>query len=151
MFQIETRTHTHSVTREFGRAICDRCGHRMGEADPHSGYNNLALVRFRAGPNSRFGEGRLIEGDFCDACLFELLARYVRVVDDSRIPDSADFFRIDAPKRLYAEHQLVDVMAQGLFATMQEWIRQAFDPSLPRHPVTPNATSVSPHSTNETL
>lgn len=148
MFQSETRTHTHSVTREYGCATCDRCGLLMDEAEaPRSGYHNLALLRFRAGAGSRFGEGRLIEGDFCDACLFELLASYVRVVDDEGTPDSADFYRVDAPRRLYAEHQLADAMAHGLIATMREWVKQAFDPALPRQPLLPDATA--PQSTDE--
>jgi hypothetical protein len=107
----------------------------MDEADHHSGYNNLTLLRFRAGHDSKFGDGKLIEGDFCDACLFELLARYVRVVDDRGTPDSTDFFRFEAPKRLYAEHQLAHAFAQGVFTTMHHWIEQAFAADLPRQPL----------------
>ncbi|ODU91799.1 MAG: hypothetical protein BGP23_06345 [Lysobacterales bacterium 66-474] len=120
----------------------------MDEAEaPRGGYHNLTLLRFRAGAGSRFGEGRLIEGDFCDACLFELLARHVRVVDDSGTPDSADFFRFDAPRRLYAEHQLADAMAHGLLATMKDWVKQAFDPALPRQPLLPDSRAAD--STDE--
>jgi hypothetical protein len=56
-------------------------------------------------------------------------------VDDSERPDSADFFRAAEPKRLYAESQLAYAMAEGLVATMKGWIRQAFDPAQPRHPL----------------
>lgn len=135
MFETQTKTFTNSWQRELGRAVCDRCGHLMDEADHRSGYNNLTLLRFRAGFGSKFGDDKLIEGDFCDACLFELLARYVRVVDDRGTPDSADFFRFEAPKRLYAEHQLAQAFAQGAFTTMQHWIEQAFATDLPRRPL----------------
>jgi len=135
MFETQTKTFTNSWQRQLGRAVCDRCGHLMDEADHRSGYNNLTLLRFRAGHESKFGDGKLIEGDFCDACLYELLARYVRVVDDRDTPDSADFFRFEAPKRLYAEHQLAHAFAQGVFTTVQHWIEQAFAADLPRRPL----------------
>lgn len=67
--------------------------------------------------------------------MFELLARYVRVVDDRGTPDSSDFFRFEAPKRLYAEHQLAHAFAQGMFTTMQHWIEQASAADLPRRPL----------------
>lgn len=132
MFKTQVKTITTSRERSYGHATCDRCGHVMDEADHRSGYNNLTLLRFRAGFGSKFGDGNLIEGDFCDACLYELLARHVRVVDDRRTPDSGDFFRFEAPKRLYAEHQLAHAFAQGAFTTMQHWIEQAFAADLPR-------------------
>ena len=135
MFETQTKTFSNSWQRLLGRAACDRCGHVMDEADHRSGYNNLTLLRFRAGFGSKFGDGNLIEGDFCDACLYELLARHVRVVDDRGMPDSGDFFRFEAPKRLYAEHQLAHAFAQGVFTTMQHWIEQAFAANLPRRPL----------------
>lgn len=143
MFNTETRTQTHSVTREFGRATCDRCGHVMDEADHRSGYNNLTLLRFRAGRGSRFGEGNYVEGDFCDACLFELLARYVRVIDDAQVPDSCDFFRVPSPRRLYAEHQVADAMAEGVLMTLKGWIEQCFDPKFTRRPATSCSASTT--------
>ncbi len=136
MFKTETKTFTNSWQRELGCAVCDRCGQVLDEAVPASGYQNLTLLRFRAGYQSRFGEGQLIEGDLCDACLYTLVARYVRVVDnDERIPDSADFFRVDTPRRLYAESQLSYAMAEGLLDTVRNWIRHAFAADLPRHPL----------------
>lgn len=135
MFQTETKTITTSRERSFGHAVCDRCGHVMDESEPPSGYNNLTLLRFRAGFGSRFGEGNFIEGDFCDACLFELLSPYVRVVDDARIPDSDDFFRIESPRRLYAEHQIAGAVADGLWMSVREWIEQCFNPQFTRRPV----------------
>jgi hypothetical protein len=107
----------------------------MDESDHQSGYNNLTMLRFRAGFGSKFGDGSYIEGDFCDACLFELLARYVRVVDDERVPDSEDFFRICAPRRLFAEHQIAGAMAEGVFMMLGDWIAKYFDPTYTRRPV----------------
>lgn len=134
MFNIETKTLTHSYERGFGHAVCDRCGHAMDEADHHSGFNNLTLLRFRAGFGSRFGDGNYIEGDFCDPCLFELVAPFVRVIDDSQVPDSNDFFRIQSPRRLFAEHQVAGAMAEGVLMTLKDWINQCFDPKFTRRP-----------------
>lgn len=61
--------------------MCDRCGHAADEANIHSGYRLFGLLRFRAGPESAFGEFHYVEGDLCDACLFTLLGHYVRATD----------------------------------------------------------------------
>lgn len=135
MFKTETKTITTSHECSYGYAACDRCGHVMDEADRHSGFNNLAMVRFRAGRDSKFGEGRYVEGDFCDTCLYTLLAPYARVIDDSLIPDSDDFFRIHTPRRLFLEHQIAGAMAEGVLMTLQEWIRGCFDPKFVRRPL----------------
>lgn len=149
MFRTEAKTVTHAHERSHGRAACDRCGLEMDEADHKSGYNNLTLLRFRAGFGSRFGEGNYIEGDFCDACLFELLAPYTRIIDDSQVPDSNDFFRIQAPRRLFLEHQIVGAMAEGVLMTLREWIDRCFDPKFARRPAAsravPGAETESTH------
>lgn len=132
MFKTETKTITTNHTRSYGHAVCDRCGLAMDEADHKSGYHNLAMVRFQAGRGSRFGEGRHVEGDFCDTCLFALLAPYARVIDDSRLPDSDDFFRIYTPRRLFMAHQIAGAMAEGVLMTLQEWIVRCFDPKYTR-------------------
>lgn len=143
MFRTETKTVVHSHERSYGHAVCDRCGVEMDEADPKPGYNNLALLRFRAGFGSRFGEGNYVEGDFCDACLFELLAPYTRAIDDSQVPDSLDYFRIQAPRRLFLEHQVAGAMAEGVLMTLQEWIDRSFDPTFKRRPAASRAAAAS--------
>jgi len=136
MFKTETRTITTSRDCLVATATCDRCDHMMTDAYHGSGFNNLVMVRFRAGAGSRFGEGHCIEGDFCDACQFEMLAPYLRVIDDSRVPDSEDFFRAYSPRRLFIEHQIAGAMAEGVLMTLQEWIARCFDPAFTRRPVT---------------
>lgn len=143
MFNTETKTITHSYERSYGHAVCDRCGHAMDEAEPHSGYNNLTLLRFRAGFGSRFGDGNYVEGDFCDACLFELMAPHVRIIDDSQVPDSNDFFRIQTPRRLFLEHQVAGSMAEGVLMTLKDWIEQCFDPKFTRRPAAGRGSAAS--------
>lgn len=149
MFNIETKTITHSYERGFGHAVCDRCGHAMDEAEPDSGYNNLALLRFRSGFGSRFGDGSYIEGDFCDACLFELVAPYIRVIDDSQVPDSNDFFRIQSPRRLFIEHQIAGAMAEGTLMTLKDWIEKCFDPKFTRRPAASKGIPLASASTDQ--
>lgn len=148
MFNIETKTITHSYERSFGHAVCDRCGHAMDEAEPHSGYNNLTLLRFRAGFGSRFGDGNYVEGDFCDACLFALMAPYLRIIDDSQVPDSNDFFRIQSPRRLFLEHQIAGSMAEGVLMTLKDWIERCFDPKFTRRPAANRRSATSGVSTD---
>lgn len=135
MFKTDTQTITTTQDRVVERVTCDRCGHVMTDVYHHSGFNNLVMVRFRAGRDSKFGEGRYVEGDFCDTCLFELLARYMRIIDDSRVPDSEDFFRCYSPRRLFIEHQIAGAMAEGVLMALQEWIDRCFDPTLSRRPI----------------
>lgn len=141
MFNTETKTITNSYQRSYGLAVCDRCGHEMEESAPHSGYNNLSLLRFRAGFGSRFGDGNYVEGDLCDACLFELVSPYVRIIDDSQVPDSDDFFRIPSPRRLFLEHQVAGAMAEGILMTLTEWIERCFDPTFIRRPAASRGVS----------
>jgi len=135
MFNTEIKTITTTREATLRRAICDRCGLAMEESDHRSGFHNLAVIRFQAGPGSQFGEGRHVEGDFCDTCLFQMIARYARIIDDSRLPDSDDFFRIHTPRRLFIEHQVAGAMAEHVLMTLQQWISQCFDPAFKRRPL----------------
>jgi hypothetical protein len=145
MFTTETRTITSEHTRTLGHAVCDRCGHVMDQADIGSGYHNLTLLRFRAGSGSKFGDDRYVEGDFCDACLFELVARYVRVIDDD-VAEPPEPFSMESPRRLYAEHQVDNEFAQHVLMSLRGWIAHCFDPKHPRWPLIPPAGARRPGS-----
>lgn len=75
MYTIEFHQHESKVV------TCDRCAQKMSEDEPYAGYNNRTQIRFRAGYGSLFGDGNKIEGDLCDKCLYEVLGRYLRVVE----------------------------------------------------------------------
>jgi hypothetical protein len=132
MFRSEKKTITNTWEQTLGHAVCDRCGRVMDQENRESGYNNLALLRFRAGYGSRFGDGNLVEGDFCDGCLFDLMGRYVRVIEDRDVPESDDVFRADSPRRLYAEYQMTQTLAQNVLMLMKDWLEQNFSLGLPR-------------------
>lgn len=132
MFRSEKKTITNTWEQTLGHAVCDRCGRVMDQESRESGYNNLTLLRFRAGYGSRFGDGNLVEGDFCDGCLFDLMGRYVRVIEGSDAPQSDDVFRADSPRRLYAEYQMTHTLAQNVLMLVRDWVEQTFSPDLPR-------------------
>jgi len=145
MFKTETRAIVSEHTRTLGHAVCDRCGRVMDEADIGSGYNNLTLLRFRASHGSKFGDGQYVEGDFCDSCLFELVARYVRVIDGD-VAEPPEPFCMESPRRLYAEHQVDHEFAQHVLMSLRQWIAHCFDPTNPRRPLIPRSDGSPPGS-----
>jgi hypothetical protein len=138
MHQIESRQHDVKVIH------CDRCGKEMSEDKPWDGYNNRTQIRFRAGYCSLFGDGNKVEGDLCEQCLYDLLGRYMRVVEPS--PDEAkafndepgrpleSFFDMQA-RRPYAPYQTPYQMMENTMMTLREWIDTCFDVKLKRSPV----------------
>lgn len=138
MYQIEQRQHQVKVV------VCDRCGKSMSEDQPYEGYNNRTQIRFRAGYASLFGDGNKIEGDLCDACLYQLLGRYLRIVEPG--PEEAvdwndepgkrfdEFFDMQA-RRVYAPNQTPYQMAENVALILREWIDTCFDLKLKRSPL----------------
>lgn len=145
MYTIESHEHQAKVV------VCDRCGTRLSDDEPYAGYTNRTQIRFRAGYASLFGDGSKVEGDLCDHCLYELLGRYLRIVE----PGEAEarewgndpskpidlFFDMQA-RRIYANYQTPYAMAEGLALILREWIDMCFDLKLKRTPVVmpPNLT-----------
>jgi len=148
MYIIESRSHDVKVV------TCDRCGKQMSEDEPWSGYNNRTQIRFRAGYASLFGDGNKVEGDLCDQCLYDVLGRYLRVVeptlDEAQTYNSdpgtplQDFFDMQA-RRVYAPYQTPYQMAENVALVLREWIDTCFDLKLKRTPVIPN-TGLTPNA-----
>lgn len=140
MYTIESHQHDAKVV------ACDRCGKRMSDDEPYEGYNNRTQIRFRAGYGSLFGDGNKIEGDLCDKCLYEVLGRYLRIVesDTSQAHDYGndpskpieEFFDMRA-RRVYAPYQTPYQMAENVALVLREWIDSRFDLKLKRTPVIP--------------
>jgi hypothetical protein len=140
MYTVETHQHEARIV------ICDRCGKHMSDDEPYQGYNNRTQIRFRAGYGSVFGDGNKIEGDLCDKCLYEVLGRYLRVVEpdtdqakeygDDPSKPIEDFLDMQA-RRVYAPYQTPYQMAENVALIMREWIDTCFDLKLKRTPVIP--------------
>lgn len=138
MYTIESRNHDVKVV------TCDRCGKVMSDDAPASGYGNRTQIRFRAGYASLFGDGNKVEGDLCDKCLYDVLGRYLRIVEPS--PDEAkaynadpetplaSFFEMQA-RRVYAPYQTPYQMVENVALILREWIDTCFDLRLKRMPV----------------
>ena len=134
-----------SSPRDVKVVTCDRCGTQLREDQPWDGYNNRTQIRFRAGYASLFGDGNKVEGDLCDRCLYELLGKYLRVVESS--PDETrawgedhtgkpleSFFDMQA-RRVYAPYQTPYAMVENIALTLREWIDTCFDLKWKRSPV----------------
>jgi len=140
MYTIESHQHEAKVV------VCDRCGKRMSDDEPYEGYNNRTQIRFRAGYGSLFGDGNKIEGDLCDKCLYEVLGRYLRIVEsdaeqareygDDPTKPIEEFFDMQA-RRVYAPYQTPYQMAENVALVLREWIDSRFDLKLKRTPVIP--------------
>ncbi|HEX7324957.1 MAG TPA: hypothetical protein VF292_06355 [Rhodanobacteraceae bacterium] len=135
-----------ATPRDVKIVTCDRCGKALREDRPFEGYANRTQIRFRAGYGSLFGDGNKIEGDLCDACLYELLGPYLRVVapspaearaasDDPSSPLEACFDY--QARRLYAPYQTPWAIAENVALALREWIDTCFDLKWKRAPLQP--------------
>ena len=100
-----TRTRTKAVTViETAFVTCDRCHREMAPNAQDCEHQERVAIRFRAGYNSVFGDGNLVEADLCQHCVKEVLGPWLRVtVDDPFEPAH----RPDGePKGAWQENQL---------------------------------------------
>lgn len=90
--------------------VCDRCGREMRKDAPDLEHQERLAIRFRAGSDSVFSDGALVESDLCQHCVREVLGPWLRVTpDDPRGPRH----RLDGePTRAYQEYQLPDVLRE---------------------------------------
>jgi hypothetical protein len=70
------------VTVEKLVCTCDRCGRAMEEGLADFEWQERFIISFRGGFGSVFGDGNLVEGDFCQECIHAVLGKYLRVIID---------------------------------------------------------------------
>jgi len=90
------------VQRTF--CICDRCGRAMDSIALDGEWEERVSVSFRCGYFSEFGDGNLVEGDFCQHCVKEILGSWLRVTEDNPIEAKAK--PAYEATRAYQEYQL---------------------------------------------
>ncbi|GAB1393178.1 hypothetical protein MASR1M60_13410 [Rhodocyclaceae bacterium] len=84
---------------------CDRCGKAI--SDDGIEMQERFAVRFKAGYASVFGDENIVEGDFCQTCIHEVLGQYCRVREGDRFSPG---HRIQvAPEKIYQPDQLPEV------------------------------------------
>jgi len=77
--------------------------------DPDCEHQERIAIRFRAGYESVFGDGNLVEADFCQHCLKDLLGQWLRVTSDDPFEPA---HRLDGgPVGAFQEYQLREVKA----------------------------------------
>ncbi len=56
---------------------CDRCGRDMVDRGNDCEWQERMVIHFRAGYGSIFGDGNLVDGDFCQHCVNATLGKYL--------------------------------------------------------------------------
>ncbi len=65
------------VTVEKLVCTCDRCGRVMEEGLADLEWQERFIISCRCGYGSVFGDGNLVEGDFCQECIQAVLGKYL--------------------------------------------------------------------------
>lgn len=92
-----------SVTVETPICICDRCACHMEKDSPDGEWYERLILSFRAGYGSIFGDGNFVEGDFCQACIQELLGQWLRITQDD--PFDPQYQPSGVARKLYHDYQ----------------------------------------------
>lgn len=94
----------HRILVERMVCVCDRCGKQIAEQEDRGEWQERFAIRFRGGYGSIFGDGNTVAGDFCQACIKQVLGAYLRIVPD---PPSAPGQGTDnGPERIFQPDQL---------------------------------------------
>lgn len=96
------------VTRTI--CICDRCGLEMDPEAIDGEWEERVSIVFRGGYFSEFGDGSLVEGDFCQRCVKELLGPWLRVTPDD--PSEPKHKPGHAAVKTYQDYQLRQKLRQ---------------------------------------
>lgn len=99
-----TGTRAKTTTSAEAVTICGRCSRELRVNAPDLEHQERLAIRFRAGSDSVFLDGSIVESDLCQHCVLEVLGPWLRVTpDDPREPQH----RLDGePKGAYQEYQL---------------------------------------------
>lgn len=87
--------HNHGIN-ESAIVTCDRCGKDISQETDVFEWQERFAIRFRGGYGSVFGDGAIVEADFCQGCIRESLGQYLRVGEgDPSEPRSATHGRAE--------------------------------------------------------
>lgn len=110
--------------------VCDRCGREMRSELHDSEWEERLAITFRAGYNSIFGDGNLVECDLCQHCVKDLLEKYLRVTHDDpfdpKYKPQAEHYRAFQHYQLRDEVQLSTLREEmeGVFRGFSRRLRQ---------------------------
>lgn len=100
--------------------VCDRCGK---ENDIRTLDRKQAFsFSFRGGYGSTFGDGNLIEGDFCDQCIRDTLGQHFHVSGADLFTELATLPPKDWTPYYFDMYERKLLEAEGLFRSIREAI-----------------------------
>lgn len=99
--------------------VCDRCGLEMHRRGSDFEWQERVSIAFRAGYDSVFGDGNLVELDLCQHCLRDLMGPWLRVRRDD--PCEPKLRLSHEHHRAYQDYQLRQQVASR--ARFQQMIR----------------------------
>lgn len=106
--------YQHKVLAERTVCTCDRCGKDIIYEENPVEWQERFSIRFRGGYGSVFGDGSSVEGDFCQACIHQMLGKYCRIkIDDPFDPKQVV---TGDPEKIYQPNQLDLVEQAGGFS-----------------------------------
>jgi hypothetical protein len=86
---------------------CDRCGREITREDHPDEWAERFLIRFRGGYGSQFGDGSVVEGEFCQHCIYQLLGAYCRITTDD--PFQRAHSVSGEPAKIFQPYQFAEV------------------------------------------
>lgn len=85
---------------------CDRCHREMKKETLDCEWQERLIISFRGGYNSVFGDGNLVECNFCQQCVKDLLGEYLRVTEDN--PFDSKHKLQSEPYHAHQDYQMPD-------------------------------------------
>lgn len=73
------KVYEKQLSSVFVRCVCDACGAEHDNSNFE--LQEFVHISFRGGYGSIFGDGNLVEGDLCQACVKQLLGPFLRVTE----------------------------------------------------------------------
>ena len=92
-----------SVTVETLVCICDRCACHIEKDSVDGEWCERLIISFRGGYGSIFGDGNFVEGDFCQACIQEVLGKWLRITQDD--PFDPQYKPLGVARKIYRDYQ----------------------------------------------
>ncbi|MEI7843883.1 MAG: hypothetical protein WCI39_12740 [Gallionellaceae bacterium] len=77
------KTKVVTVEKIINVCTCDRCGRVMEQDADDWEYQEKFSIATRVGYASVFGDGNLVEGDFCQICIQKTLGKWLKVTEDA--------------------------------------------------------------------
>jgi len=89
---------------------CDRCKKPIDPETEEIEWQERFIISFRAGYGSVFGDGNLVEGDFCQDCIKSVLGKWLRIKTEEDL--DARHKPVSAPEKIKQPYQYKEMEAE---------------------------------------